>query len=329
MIRLREGFRRKEQNSSSSSSDGCGSSIKRSSSIDAGHTGCTTTNEANPTTESCTTDNLTRTGSSQEVFNSDKSIESGRPSLGLRSSSCRSVVQEPEAGTSYFVDKVSDQNNTLVVCSSSGIDSQGYESSTSNSANQQLLDLNLALAFQEQLNDPRIASMLKKKAKEGDLELTNLLQDKGLDPNFAVMLKEKNLDPTILALLQRSSLDADRDHRDNTDITIIDSNSVDNTLPHQISLSEELRLQGLEKWLKLSRLVLHHVVGTPERAWGLFSLVFMLETIIVAIFRPKTITIINSTHQQVSSTLLFRSLALFFGSGCGCKLLPVLSSWYL
>ncbi|ESQ29931.1 hypothetical protein EUTSA_v10011175mg [Eutrema salsugineum] len=296
VIRLREGFRRKEQNSSSSSSDGCGSSIKRSSSIDAGHVGCT--NEANRTTESCTTENLTRTGSSQEGINSEKSIESGRPSLGLRSSSCRSVVQEPEAGTSNFLDKVSDQNNAVVVCSSSGLDSQGYESSTSNSANQQILDLNLALAFQEQLNDPRITSMLKKRAKEGDLELANLLQDKGLDPNFAVMLKEKNLDPTILALLQRSSLDADRDHRDNTDITIIDSNSVDNTLPNQISLSEELRLRGLEKWLKLSRLVLHHVAGTPERAWGLFSLVFILETIIVAIFRPKTITIINSSHQQ-------------------------------
>lgn len=296
VIRLREGFRRKEQSSSSGSSDGCGSSIKRSSSMDVGHAGCT--NEANRTTESCVADTLTRTGSSLECINSDKSVESGRPSLGIRSSSCRSVVQEPEAGTSYSLDKVSDPNNTLVVCSSSGIDSQGYESSTSNSANEQILDLNLALAFQDQLNDPRIASMLKKKAKEGDLELTNLLQNKGLDPDFAVMLKEKKLDPSILALLQRSSLDADRDHRDNTDIAIIDSNSVDNTLPNQISLSEELRLRGLEKWLKLSRLVLHHVAGTPERAWGLFSLVFILETIIVAIFRPKTITIINSSHQQ-------------------------------
>ncbi|TQD71203.1 hypothetical protein C1H46_043254 [Malus baccata] len=113
-----------------------------------------------------------------------------------------------------------------------------------------------------------------------------------------MMLKEKSLDPTILALLQRSSLDADRDHRDNTDITIVDSNSVDNGLPNQISLSEELRLHGLEKWLQLSRLVLHHVVGTPERAWVLFSFVFILETIAVAIFRPRTIKIINATHQQ-------------------------------
>lgn len=74
-----------------------------------------------------------------------------------------------------------------------------------------------------------------------------MLQDKGLDPNFAMMLKEKGLDPTILALLQRSSLDADRDHRDDTDITVIDSNSVDNALPNQISLSEELRLRGHRK----------------------------------------------------------------------------------
>ncbi|KAH0895228.1 LOW QUALITY PROTEIN: hypothetical protein HID58_057657, partial [Brassica napus] len=155
----------------------------------------------------------------------------------------------------------------------SGLESQGYESSTSNSANQQILDLNLALAFQEQLNGPRIASMLKKKAKEGDLELTNLLQNKGLDPDFA-----------------RGSLDADRDHRNNTDITIIDSNS----------------------WLKLSRLVLHHVAGTPERAWGLFSLVFILETIIVAIFRPKTITIINSSvfHSLIQVTDSFLDLVL-------------------
>ncbi|CAH8353410.1 unnamed protein product [Eruca vesicaria subsp. sativa] len=58
--------------------------------------------------------------------------EHSDPSLGLRSSSCRYEVQEPEAGTSYLV---SDPNNTLVVSSSSRIDSQDYESSTSNSAN--------------------------------------------------------------------------------------------------------------------------------------------------------------------------------------------------
>ncbi|GLT26977.1 hypothetical protein SLA2020_020110 [Shorea laevis] len=302
VIRLREGFRRKEQNGSSSSSEGCGSSMKRSSSAEAGQLSNVMENGGQSMPQ-CTIDTnnwnsvaMCPTTSSQEGINSEKSIDSGRPSLALRSSSCRSVVQEHEVG---IADKNFDPSNSLLACSSSGLDSQGCESSTSTSANQQLLDINLALAFQGRLNDPRIASLLKRRARQGDRELTRLLQDKGLDPNFAMMLKEKSLDPTILALLQRSSLDADRDHRDNTDLTIVGSNSVvDNALPNQTSLSEELRLQGLERWLQLSKLVLHHIASTPERAWVLFSFVFILETIIVAIFRPKTIKIINATHQQ-------------------------------
>ncbi|XP_022729421.1 calpain-type cysteine protease DEK1 isoform X1 [Durio zibethinus] len=301
VIRLREGFRRKEQNGSSSSSDGCGSSMKRSSSAEAGHL-TNIIEDSSRGLVQCSVDannwnNLVMYTAAcfQEGINSDKSVDSGRPSLALHSSSHRSVVQEHEVGT---LEKNFDPNSSLVVCSSSGHDSQGCESSTSTSANQQMLDLNLALAFQERLSDPRITSMLKRRVRHGDRELTSLLQDKGLDPNFAMMLKEKSLDPTILALLQRSSLDADRDHGDNTDITVVGSNSVDNSMPNQISLSEELRLQGLERWLKLSRLVLHHIASTPERAWVLFSFVFIIETIIVAVFRPKTIKIINATHQQ-------------------------------
>ncbi|KAE8705679.1 Calpain-type cysteine protease DEK1 [Hibiscus syriacus] len=300
VIRLREGFRRKEQTSSSGSSDGCGSSVKRSSSAEAGHF----TNIIEDNSQSmvhCPADannwnSLVTypTSSFQEGINSDKSVDSGRPSLALHSSSHRSV-QEHEM---VPLEKNIDPNSSFVVCSRSGHDSQGCESSTSTSANQQMLDLSLALAFQERLSDPMITLMLKKRARHGNRELTSLLQDKGLDPNFAMMLKEKSLDPNILALLQRSSLDANRDHRDNTDITIVDSNSIDNAMPNQISLSEELRLQGLEKWLKFSRLVLHHIASTPERAWVLFSFVFIIETIIVAIFRPKTIKIINATHQQ-------------------------------
>lgn len=281
VIRLREGFRRKEHNSSSSSSEGCGSSVKRSSSIEPG----------NYVEGVCKLNN-----SNYEGINSERSMDSGRPSLALHSSSCRSVIQEPEVGTSY-PDKCFDHNSSLLVCSSSGLESQGCESSESTLANQALDHLNLALIFQEKLNDPRVTSMLKRRAK-GDVELTSLLQDKGLDPNFAMMLKEKSLDPTILALLQRSSLDADRDHRDNTNITIVESNGVENGLPNQISLSEELRLRGLEKWLQLSRLVLHHVAGTPERAWVIFSFIFIVETVIMAVFRPRTVTVINSTHQQ-------------------------------
>ncbi|KAJ6387737.1 hypothetical protein OIU77_026335 [Salix suchowensis] len=324
VLRLREGFRRKEQNTSSSSSEGCGSSVKRSSSVEAGPLG-NIVDPGNQSTVQYTTDSsswnnvLCRNASSHDGINSDKSTESGRLSLAFRSSSCRSVVQEPEAGTSG--DKTFYQNNSQVVCSSSGLDSQCYESSASTSANQQLLDLNLALAFQERLNDPRITSMLKKRAREGDRELATLLQDKGLDPNFAMMLKEKNLDPTILALLQRSSLDADRDHRDNTDITIVDSNSVDNVMPNQISLSEELRLQGLEKWLQLSRFVLHHIAGTPERAWVLFSFIFIVETTIVAIVRPKTIKIINTVHQQFEL-----GIAVFLLSLVVCSIMTFLRS---
>ncbi|PHT97203.1 hypothetical protein BC332_33872 [Capsicum chinense] len=171
-------------------------------------------------------------------INSDKSIDSGRPSLALRSSSYRSVVQEPVV--QLFKTK------TLVVCSSSVLESQGGDSSTSTSTNQHLLDLNLALAFQKKLSDPRITSMLKRKGRHTDRELANLLQDKGLDPNFAVMLKENGLDPKILALLQRSSLDADREHR-NSNPPVTDSNDVEDVLPNHILFSEELRLQGLGK----------------------------------------------------------------------------------
>ncbi|PHT61836.1 hypothetical protein T459_34312 [Capsicum annuum] len=228
VIRLREGFRRKDQNSSASSSEECGSSVKRSSSADAGHLGNTTV--------PCTGDGST--WNNIEGFNSDKSIDSGRPSLAPRSSSCRSVAQEPEVGSSY-VDRNLEHNSSLVVCSSSGLESQGGDSSTSTSANQQILGLNLAVAFQEKLSDPRITSMLKRKGRHTDRELANLLQDKGLDPNFAVMLKENGLDPMILALLQRSSLDADREHRDSNP-PVTDSNDVEDVLPNHISFSEEL-----------------------------------------------------------------------------------------
>ncbi|KAF3665256.1 hypothetical protein FXO38_09688 [Capsicum annuum] len=108
----------------------------------------------------------------------------------------------------------------------SGLESQGGDSCTSTSANQQLLDLNLALPFQEKLSDPRITSMLKQKETYIDRELDNLLQDKEIYPKFAVMLKENGLDPMILSLLQRSSLDADREHHDSNP-PVTDSNDVE------------------------------------------------------------------------------------------------------
>ncbi|PHU09964.1 Calpain-type cysteine protease DEK1 [Capsicum chinense] len=225
VIRRREGFRRKDQNSSVSSSEGCGSSVKCIRSADAGHLGNATV--------PCTGDGST--WNNIEEINSNKSIDSGRPSLALRSSSCRSVVQEPEVGSSY-VDRNLEHSISLVVCSSSGLESQGGDSSKSTSANQQILDLNLALAFQEKLSDPRITSILKQKGRHTDRELANLLQDKGLDRNFAVMLKENGLDPMILALLQRSSLHAHREHRDSNP-PVTNSNNVEDVLPNHISFS--------------------------------------------------------------------------------------------
>ncbi|PHT27824.1 hypothetical protein CQW23_32569 [Capsicum baccatum] len=71
------------------------------------------------------------------------------------------------------------------------LESQGGDSSTSTSANQQILDLNLALAFQEKLSDPRITSMLNWKERHTDREIAN----------FTMMLKENGLDPMIQALL--------------------------------------------------------------------------------------------------------------------------------
>ncbi|PHT69468.1 hypothetical protein T459_28955 [Capsicum annuum] len=161
-----------------------------------------------------------------EGINSDKSIDSERPSLALRSSSRHSVVQEPKVGSSY-IDRNLEHNSSLVVCSSSGLESQG-----------------------ENLSDPRITSMLKRKERHTDCELANLLQDEGLDPNFSVMLKKNGLNPMILALLQRSSLDADREHCDSNP-PITGSNDVEDVLPNHISFSKELRIQGLGKWLQL------------------------------------------------------------------------------
>ncbi|PHU21168.1 hypothetical protein BC332_06275 [Capsicum chinense] len=66
------------------------------------------------------------------------------------------------------------------------------------------------------------------------------------------MLKENGLDPMILALLQSSSLDADLEHHD-SNLPVTDSNDVEDVLPNHISFSEELRLQGLGKWLERCR----------------------------------------------------------------------------
>nr|XP_009403924.1 PREDICTED: calpain-type cysteine protease ADL1 isoform X1 [Musa acuminata subsp. malaccensis] len=306
VIRLREGFRRKGQNSSSSSSEGCGSSVKRSSSsVEAGHH-ITSIEDICGSNSHCASGSSNwnsmlfgRSRSCQEDVNCDKNVDCGSASLALRSNSCRPVVHDSEM-IRTAADRHLDHNSSLLVCSSSGLESQGCESSGSGATliNHAGLDLNIALIFQDRLNDPRITSILKRKAGLADHELASLLQDKGLDPNFAFMLKEKGLDPRILSLLQRSSLDADRDHQDAADVAVPDSGRLDSTVPNQVSLSEELRQRGLEKWLNISRLMMHQMAGTAERAWILFSLVFIVETVLVSVFRPKPVTVINATHEQ-------------------------------
>lgn len=311
VIRLREGFRRKSPGSSSSFSEGCESSAKRSSSVEAAQIGTAieaicSSNVQGQSDGGAAWNGVTHAGTedSQEDVNSAKSLDSGRPSLALHNSSCPSTALESDNGITSVDQQperhCSERNKHPAVGSSSGTESHGFESNTSGgtSDNQQSLDFTLARVFQERLNDPRISSMLKLKARQGDQELTSLLQDKGLDPNFAVMLKEKGLDPTILALLQRSSLDADRDHRDNTEDAGVDSNTMENAVLNQLSWSEELRRQGFEKWIQTIRFVVQQLAGTPERAWLLFSFIFILETITVAIVRPKIVKVINATHEQ-------------------------------
>jgi hypothetical protein len=307
VIKLREGFRRKGQNSSSNSSEGCGSSVKRSGSsgsVEASQHGNAADSmyRSNSQSDGVNWNSIPfdRPNSCQEGRSSDKNIDSGRASLAHRSNSCLSAVQNSETAI-IPTDKHGDPNASLVNCSSTGLESHGCESSGSATVlgNQQLLDLNLAAVFQDRLNDPRISSMLKKNGGLGDVELANLLQDKGLDPNFSYMLKDKVMDPRILALLQRSSLDADREHEDDVDVAATDSDRLDTTIANHISLSEELRRSGLENWLNLSRLIFHQLAGSPLRAFIVFTVMFIIETVTVAFHRPNSIKVINSTHEQV------------------------------
>ncbi|KAJ3692452.1 hypothetical protein LUZ60_012802 [Juncus effusus] len=264
VVRLREGFRKRSPSSSASSSDGCGSSLE------GGQNGHFTQNDSGL---------FVRSNSCQEGTSRDKNVlESNRTSLANRSSSCRSVLQEQqEVVLSEFL--------------------SGSGATSSNQSN--LLEGNLATVFQERFNDPRITSMLKRRGTQGDIELINLLQDKGLDPNFAFMLKEKGLDPRILSLLQRSSLDADRDNGENENESgadVADSDRPDGN--NQISLSEELRRSGFENWLYVTRFLFGQIAGSPERAWVLFTVVFIVETVVLAVHRPRPVKVINATHEQ-------------------------------
>jgi hypothetical protein len=158
--------------------------------------------------------------------------------------------------------------------------------------------------FQERMHDPRFTSILRQNpefvARGGEHELMTLLQDKGLDPNFATMLKEKGLDPTILALLQRSSLDAGRDPGVNNDSTAGLKQSQLLIPDETAGWAGESQRHACGNWFKSVGVVAQLFVGTPERAWVFFSVIFVVECVIVAVFRPTTVAVINGRHEQVS-----------------------------
>ncbi|PHT97324.1 Calpain-type cysteine protease DEK1 [Capsicum chinense] len=151
VICLREGFRKKDQNSSASSSEGCGSSVKRSSSADAGHLGNATV--------PCTGDGST--WNNIEGINSDKSIDSGRPSLALRSSSCRLVVQDPEVGSSFVL---------AVALKAKAWKGRHTDRELANLLQDKGLDPNFAVMLKENGLDPMILALLQRSSLDADRE---------------------------------------------------------------------------------------------------------------------------------------------------------------
>ncbi|KAL3697653.1 hypothetical protein R1sor_011729 [Riccia sorocarpa] len=325
VVRLREGFRKKGLGSSSSFSDARTSSAMRSSSADATQLGVAV-------------DAMNRAGTRPAevpylgIGQHYGSVAAQHGTIGVIEECAEDgsspmpddserAVDRQVVGRQSFEDKVpasrqaasSDNEAALVPGERQGLSeryrpishapdfghSHGHSLESFSSIVGPLDQLDhLALMFQERLNDPRIMAMLKgRRGMEQDL--TSLLEDKGLDPNFAVMLKEKGLDPTLLALLQRSSLDADNDRRESTDLAAGEHPSQNPSLSGEgITWSEELRRKQWGKWVDPIRFLAQLFAGTPERAWILFSVLFVQETILIAIFRPQTVTIINASHEQ-------------------------------
>jgi len=312
VVRLRECSRRKGPGSSSSVSEGRTSSTVRSSSVAAEQIGAALEimgrANARHQGEACNAppSHHAVAGTAEEFVSGV-----GLQNIGERDkpASCRPT---------NFPDQDASDGHRLAFLGSgqapSAVQNLEVNNPFGSSTDQQAFDLNLALMFQERMNDPLFTSMLRHRSPEflsrgGEQELTTLLQDKGLDPNFAVMLKEKGLDPTILALLQRSSLDAGRDCTENNGEATTGGNQSQIVVPEEpISLSEELRRHQWDKWVQQMRWFVQLFAGTPERAWILFSIIFVVESIFVAVFRPSTVTVINATHEQFEfgvSALLF------------------------
>lgn len=304
VVRLREGFGRRGTGSSSSVSEGRTSSVVRSSSVAAEQIGAALElmGRANvrlpvETTGAGIVGQHGVAGSADEFG----------PGFGPQN-----LDEREKSASSRPADQDTTDSNRMSFLGS-GRAMENVQTLELNSPfvsvlDQQAFDLNLALMFQERMNDPRFTSMLRRNpefvARGGEQELTTLLQDKGLDPNFAMMLKEKGLDPTILALLQRSSLDAGRDPRENIGESAAGSKRSQLLVSDElISWTEELQRHRWGKWVQKIITVVQLFVGTPERAWVFFSVIFVVECVVVAVFRPTTVTVINARHEQVSSKL--------------------------
>lgn len=291
-VRLREGFRRKGPGSCSSFSEGRASSTKRSSSVDPCQISL-----LHGVTHGVTGSGLNE---AHESLNSARCLDSGRPSVALHTSSRPSNVQDSDAGALHgerHVEKLGLDTSRLVL----HVPVHAWESQTCDSSascgtpvEPPSMEGNIMLA-----NELSMPTMRRHRIRQGEQELTMLFQDKGLDPNFAMMYEETGIHPPLLALLQRASLDADRDHRDNTEVTATQSSHFENTAVEVVSPSEELRRKYRERWLCRFRFISSLLVGTPVRAWGLFSGIFVAELVAVAFFRPKTVTVINATYEQI------------------------------
>ncbi|MCO5606609.1 hypothetical protein L7F22_060797 [Adiantum nelumboides] len=291
-VRLREGFRSKGTGSCSSFSEGHPSSAKHSSSADPSQIG---------TWHAVGLGGVPAGGDEAHTgLNSGVSLDSGRASVVLHASSRPSTVYDSDAwmlhNDKHFGKTSLETSKRVGFFPAPSWDIQYCESSAScgTPAEPHVLEANLL-----HKSESVLSTVQRLKMNEGEQELTLLFQDKGLDPNFAMMYEETGIHPPLLALLQRTSLDADRDNRDNTEDATNRVSQAEGVATLVASPPESMLRSGREVWLCRLYAGLSFVSGTPERAWGLLSLVFLVEVIAVAIFCPTTVTIVNTVHKQM------------------------------
>eukprot|EP00250_Pteridium_aquilinum_P020316 c24782_g3_i2 orf=517-6945(-) len=291
-VRLREGFRSKGNGSCSSFSEGHVSSAKRSSSADPSQVG---------TWHTAAHGGVAMGGDEAHTgLNSGLSLDSGRGSVALHTSSRPSAVHDSDAwmyhGERHFGKSSLETSKRVMHAPAHCWDIQNCDSSAScgTPVEPHGLDGNLV-----HRSESMLSTVQRHRIRQGEQELTMLFQDKGLDPNFAMMYEETGIHPPLLALLQRTSLDADRDHRDNTEEATSQATQVESLAAQLASSSDNMQRSPREAWLYRFHSVSSFLAGTPVRAWGLFSLVFVAEVVAVAIFCPTTVTIMNTIHKQI------------------------------